>query len=91
MINISFKKPVIENQLADYAYLSGLGCVMLPYILYQAFYKNAVSVLVQIFGLAGMTGLYYLRAITEERHLSIDPEYREYCKRAPYRFIPGIL
>jgi len=66
-------------------------CVMMPYVLYQAFGQNSAMALLQIFGLLGMTGLYYLRAITEERHLSIDPAYVEYCKKVPYRFIPGIL
>ncbi|MGV8152455.1 MAG: methyltransferase family protein [Candidatus Nanoarchaeia archaeon] len=34
--------------------------------------------------------IYYLRAITEERHLIKDPDYQEYCKKVKYRFIPGI-
>jgi len=32
--------------------------------------------------------LYYMRAITEERHLSLDPEYRAYMKKVQYKFIP---
>lgn len=32
--------------------------------------------------------VYYLRAITEEKHLLKDQEYREYCKKVKYRFIP---
>ncbi len=35
--------------------------------------------------------IYYLRAITEERHLIQDPEYVEYCKRVKYKFIPRIV
>ncbi len=38
-----------------------------------------------------MSGIYYARAITEERHLSRDPEYQLYMKKVPYRFIPGVL
>ena len=39
----------------------------------------------------GLTlGIYYLRAVTEERHLSRDPEYVHYCNMVPNRFIPGI-
>jgi protein-S-isoprenylcysteine O-methyltransferase Ste14 len=34
--------------------------------------------------------MYFLRAITEERHLSQDPDYREYCRKVPYRFVPGL-
>ena len=66
-------------------------CVMMPLVIYQAASRNTAAVLVQILGLAGMTGLYYLRAITEERHLSFDPAYREYCKKVPHRFIPGLF
>lgn len=35
--------------------------------------------------------VYTLRAITEERHLMKDPEYRAYCKKVKYRFIPGVF
>ncbi|MGO8669824.1 MAG: methyltransferase family protein [Capsulimonadaceae bacterium] len=35
--------------------------------------------------------IYALRAITEERYLLRYREYREYCKRVKYRFIPGLL
>ncbi len=34
------------------------------------------------------TFIYYMRAITEERHLSLDPEYRAYVKEVKYKFIP---
>ncbi len=40
--------------------------------------------------LLGWNFIYYLRAVTEERHLNFDPDYREYCKQVPYKFIPGI-
>jgi len=36
-------------------------------------------------------GVYGLRAMSEERHLNADPEYRAYKKRVPYRFIPGVF
>jgi len=35
--------------------------------------------------------VYTLRAITEERHLRKDPEYRAYCKKVKYMFIPGVF
>ena len=35
--------------------------------------------------------LYGLRAFTEERHLMREPLYREYCKKVPWRFIPGVF
>lgn|GEM_PF-838336 len=34
--------------------------------------------------------IYYWRAITEEQHLGEDPDYRDYCNRVRWRFIPGI-
>lgn len=34
--------------------------------------------------------IYHLRTITEERHLSQDQDYREYCKKVKYRYIPFI-
>lgn len=37
------------------------------------------------------SAIYFMRAITEERHLSADPDYQEYCRRVKSRFIPGIL
>lgn len=66
-------------------------CVMMPYVIYEAISRRSAIALIQILGLLGMTALYYLRAITEERHLSIDPEYRKYCNRVPHRFIPGLF
>lgn len=35
--------------------------------------------------------IYTLRAITEEKHLMKDPEYREYMKKVKYMFIPGLI
>jgi protein-S-isoprenylcysteine O-methyltransferase Ste14 len=39
----------------------------------------------------GWNVIYVLRAITEERHLRKDPEYRKYCEKVRYRFIPGLI
>ena len=36
------------------------------------------------------SSIYFIRALTEERHLLADPEYQDYVKKVPYRFIPGI-
>jgi protein-S-isoprenylcysteine O-methyltransferase Ste14 len=38
-----------------------------------------------------VNGLYVLRALTEERHLSRDPHYREYMKQVVWRFVPGVV
>jgi protein-S-isoprenylcysteine O-methyltransferase Ste14 len=34
--------------------------------------------------------IYYLRSITEERHLLKDPDYQQYCAKVRYRFIPFV-
>jgi protein-S-isoprenylcysteine O-methyltransferase Ste14 len=36
-------------------------------------------------------GIYVLRALTEERHLKNDPDYRVYCHKVSDRFIPGVV
>ncbi|HLC80730.1 MAG TPA: methyltransferase [Candidatus Nanoarchaeia archaeon] len=41
-------------------------------------------------GMLFWTAIYYLRAVTEERHLGQDPEYKTYCQKVRYRFIPLI-
>ncbi len=45
---------------------------------------------VPVFALLGWNLIYFLRALTEERHLRQDPHYREYCKKVRWRFIPGL-
>ncbi|TQV70512.1 hypothetical protein FKG94_21045 [Exilibacterium tricleocarpae] len=66
-------------------------CVMFPAILYNVVYTGIHIAIAQTLGLLIMTGFYYLRATTEERHLSADPRYRSYCQTVKYRFIPGVL
>ena len=34
--------------------------------------------------------VYALRAWTEERHLSMDPEYRAYKRKVPWVILPGV-
>ena len=46
---------------------------------------------IAIFSLAVWTLIYYLRALTEERHLIKDPDYVEYSKKVKYMFIPGLI
>lgn len=43
------------------------------------------------FFLTLLCGVYALRAWTEERHLSLDPEYRAYKKKVPWVIIPGVF
>lgn len=35
--------------------------------------------------------IYFIRALTEERHLMQDPDYVEYTKKVKYMFIPGVF
>jgi Putative protein-S-isoprenylcysteine methyltransferase len=42
-------------------------------------------------GMFGLALIYFLRAWTEERHLGLDPEYRAYCSKVRYRFVPGVV
>lgn len=42
-------------------------------------------------GWLGFTFIYVMRAITEERHLSMDPDYVEYKHQVRWKFIPGIV
>lgn len=65
-------------------------CVMFPVIVFNAT-SNFKLAVVQIAGLCFMTLVYYLRAITEERHLLSDPQYLEYCQQVKYRFIPKVF
>ncbi len=46
--------------------------------------------LIAVVGLAAWSLIYFLRAITEERHLSKDPAYLEYSQRVKHMFIPGV-
>lgn len=65
-------------------------CVMFPVIVYRGFNGNWELALAQVLGLLLMTWVYYWRAITEERHLGADADYREYCQEVRYRFVPGL-
>jgi protein-S-isoprenylcysteine O-methyltransferase Ste14 len=45
-----------------------------------------------LLSVAGWSGLYVLRALTEERHLrSTDPAYEAYAQRVRWRFVPGVI
>lgn len=45
--------------------------------------------IMKAFFLSLLCCVYALRAWTEERHLSMDPEYREYKKKVPWVIFPG--
>jgi hypothetical protein len=44
----------------------------------------------QLLFFSGWVGIYFLRALTEERHLKADPSYLAYCAAVRHRFVPGI-
>ncbi len=66
-------------------------CVVFPAIIMNIENSGVLKVFVFTIGLGVQSWIYYLRAITEERHLSADPQYLEYCKQVKYRFIPGVI
>ncbi len=47
--------------------------------------------IVAIFSLCAWSFIYYLRAVTEEKHLMHDSDYMEYMEKVPYMFIPGLF
>lgn len=50
------------------------------------------AALVAVAATAAWTGVYALRALTEEDHLrQVDGEYDAYCRKVRYRFIPGLF
>jgi hypothetical protein len=46
--------------------------------------------LLQMLFFLGWMAIYYLRAVTEERHLRADPDYLLYCRAVKHRFVPGL-
>jgi protein-S-isoprenylcysteine O-methyltransferase Ste14 len=64
---------------------------MFPYIIYSTSTTGLGVAAFHTLGLVFMTGFYYIRAITEERHLMADPYYQAYCQQVKYRFIPGVI
>ena len=44
-----------------------------------------------ILGQLAWSGIYVMRAFTEEKHLKHFPEYRQYMCDVKYRFIPGVI
>jgi protein-S-isoprenylcysteine O-methyltransferase Ste14 len=47
--------------------------------------------IIAIISLTAWTFLYFMRALTEERHLTQDPDYVEYAKKVKYMFFPGVF
>lgn len=53
--------------------------------------SSALAAAWGVCSLAGWTGIYALRAVTEERHmLRVDTGYARYAGKVRYRFVPGV-
>lgn len=59
-------------------------------MIYIALTQESLSIFTVLIGLGWWAGIYYLRSITEENHLSRDPDYVAYKKQVPYKFIPKV-
>ena len=71
-------------------------CTTIPVIIinlgnYHTLFDAAKYVTFVLLSFIIWAGIYYIRAITEERHLMKDPEYRAYTEKVKYRFIPGVF
>lgn len=57
-----------------------------------AFSQSLFAGFLSVASVVGWTGIYVLRALTEEDHLRrVDGEYDEYAAKVRYRFIPGLI
>lgn len=61
----------------------------IPMIL-LSFGDPKINTLVVVLSLSAWLFLYFMRAMTEEAHLSADPDYLAYKKKVPYKFIPKV-
>lgn len=87
--NITFKKLQARGV---YGLVRHPGTVtkLTYWLLISGFYRGFWNTKM-IIGQLGWTVIYVLRALTEERHLKLHKEYRDYMKKVRYRFIPGLF
>ena len=64
--------------------------VMAPAVFFQNDGSAISDSLFALLSICGMSFLYYVRAITEEKHLLMDPDYQKYFEKVKYRFLPGV-
>lgn len=62
----------------------------LPIIFYYISVNDYKTLWIVLFSLIWWLSIYHIRAITEENHLSKDPEYIKYKKEVPNKYIPFI-
>ena len=63
----------------------------IPLLIWNLYTGQIKHFLIVFFSLSAWTFIYYLRATTEERHLSMDNDYIKYKKEVKYKFIPKIF
>lgn len=63
----------------------------LPLLIWNFINSDFKNFFIVFFSLSLRTFIYYLRAITEEKHLSMDTDYLEYKEEVKYKFIPKIF
>lgn len=62
----------------------------LPLIIINVINFNFFNLIIIFLSLWAWMSIYYMRAMTEERHLEMDKKYIEYKKKVRYKFIPWI-
>lgn len=63
----------------------------LPIIIVNIKDFNLFNLFLVIASISAWWFIYYMRAITEEKHLEMDKDYVEYKKKVRYKFIPKIF
>lgn len=63
---------------------------VLPLLVWNIQHGDITNTIIVISSMMAWSWIYYMRAKTEEEHLSSDPDYIEYKKNVPYKFIPKI-
>ncbi len=63
----------------------------MPLLFWNIYLWQFKDFFIVLFSLLAWTFIYYLRAVTEEKHLSMDNDYLEYKKNVKYKFIPKIF
>ncbi len=62
----------------------------LPLIFLNIKNLDILNLLIILLSISAWAFIYYMRAITEEKHLEMDKDYIEYKKKVKYKFIPKL-
>lgn len=66
-------------------------CIGWAFALIPSMIASPAMLIQGILGWIALVALYVMRALTEERHLCKFDDYKSYCNRVRFRFIPGII